>query len=206
VRGAKHLAPTAGGVVVLGEKLEVLGHRKSLAVPAELKLIAALDAPGRVLGVLGDGHTLEIDLRDGQRTELPLRVEYPVDVFACGGARFFAHWVEIVELDAAGREHRYKLPGHPMTVTAAGDKIYTATKEGTLWEIDRPSGKLRDLGLGGWHGAVSMAVDHELLYVVTRIGKLWEIDPRARTSTIIDMEGWMGTLALRAAKPDACAP
>lgn len=211
VQGARHLAVTDGGIAVLGERLELLraAKQRGVAAPKELRFIAAEPAPADkralVLGVYADGRSALIDVRSGRADALPLRVEFPTDVYACSGLRFFAHWVEIVETAAGGHDRRYKLPGHPTTVAAGGDFIYAATKEGALWEIDRRSRKERDLGLGGWHGALSMAVEHGKLYVVTRVGKLWEIDPRAGTSTIIDMEGWPSALALRAATPDACS-
>ena len=75
-------------------------------------------------------------------------------------------------------------------------KLWIATKDGPLLEIDRATSAQRDLGLGNWFGTLGLAYAEGALFAVTVAGKLWRIDPQRREKTIVSMDGWQGAIDL----------
>jgi hypothetical protein len=159
---------------VHGERTEIV---RTFTKPAAL---AARDG-GRV-AVLADGRAEELD---GTRW-----------------TRLNAGRETTIFLTAPKPEWRKLVPGtiRAFAVTADGDTLYAATREGPLWEVKLATGARRDLGLGGWWGTLALAAAPGKLYAVTQAGKLWEIDPTAGTKQIVQMSGWEGALALAAAR------
>jgi hypothetical protein len=136
---------------------------------------------------------VEIDRRSGRRRVLAPAVPHARLLAADGAAIFIEREGAIEE---ATTPRRWKVTGRAIALTAADGKLYVATKEGPLWEIDRASGAARDLGLGGWWGTIALAAGGGKLYAVTQAGKLWEVDPAAHTKTILTMSGWESALSL----------
>ena len=91
-----------------------------------------------------------------------------------------------------------KVPGTIRASVIDGGKLYAATREGPLWEVDVASGARRNLGLGGWWGTIALGAAGGKLYAVTITGKVWEIDPAAGTKTIVQMAGWENAIAIAA--------
>jgi hypothetical protein len=149
---------------------------------------------GAQLYAVTDGDdVVELDDRRGRRRVLAHEPNV-WSLFSDGAALFVARKDEVVQLLPTRR--RYPLAGRPAAAAATAHKLYVATREGPLWEIDRQSAAARDLGLGGWWGTLALAATAGRLYAVTQSGKLWEIDPGARTKTVWQMSGWEGALAL----------
>ena len=92
------------------------------------------------------------------------------------------------------------VPGTVRAFAVDGAKLYAATREGPLWELDLVTKKTRDLGLGGWWSTLALAAAGGKLYAATQAGKLWEIDPAAGTKKIVQMSGWEGALSLAIAR------
>jgi hypothetical protein len=90
----------------------------------------------------------------------------------------------------------WKLTGQPVAAAACGGKVFVATKEGPLWQLDRATGRQRDLGLGAWWTTLALACQGTHLYAATQSGKLWDIDYAAQTKTALAMDGWQNTAAL----------
>ena len=95
-----------------------------------------------------------------------------------------------------GSDRRWKVAGRPIALAAADGRLYVATKEGPLWQIDRKSGQQTDLQLGDWWGTLALAAGGGQLWAVTVAGKLWHIDPARRQKTIVAMDGWQGAIDL----------
>jgi hypothetical protein len=139
-----------------------------------------------------DGAVVQIDLRSGKRATV---AELPrVHRLAADGARVFAEADGVVI--EAGSPRRWKVAGRPIALAAGDGKLWVATKEGGLWEIDRASSQQHELQLGDWWGTLGLAYADHALYAVTVAGKLWRIDPHERTKTIVAMDGWQGAIDL----------
>ena len=179
------VALLARGCISLVER----GRRR--AVPGRFADARAL-ACGASLWALVPGAVVRVDARRGTRTTA-IALPRARLVAAEGAAVFVEADGVVVE---AGAPRRWTVPGHPIALAAGDGKLYVATHEGPLWEIDRATGKERDLGLGDWWGVLGMAAGGRQLFVATVSGKLWRIDPAARTKTIVAMDGWQGAIGL----------
>ena len=80
-----------------------------------------------------------------------------------------------------GTDRKWKIAGRPIALAAGDGKLYVATKEGPLWEVDRATGTQRNLGLGDWWGTIALAYGDHALYAVTVAGKLWKHRSAATT-------------------------
>jgi hypothetical protein len=135
---------------------------------------------------------VQIDLASGKRTTV---LEVPrLHRIAAEGAALFAEADGVVV--EVGTDRKWKIAGRPIALAAGDGKLYAATKEGPLWEIDRASGKQRTLPLGDWWGTLALAYGDHALYAVTVAGKLWRIDPARDGKTIVSMDGWQGAVDL----------
>jgi hypothetical protein len=175
--------------VLAGARLTVDGR----AVPGRFDDVTALAAGGATLWGRTRGALVQIDARSGRRANVLELAD--IHLVAADGAAAFAeaHGV-IVEV---GTDRRWKVAGRPIALAAGAGKLWIATKEGPLWEIDRQSGAQRDLALGDWWGTVALAHGGGgQLYAVTVAGKLWHIDPASRQKTIVAMDGWQGAIDL----------
>ncbi len=197
-------APQASAVATLADgRVAVLaGARLTIAadgaaarnrtIPGHFGDVKAL-AGGRALWALvGDG-AVRIDVSSGQRERvvtLPRAHRLAVD--RAGDALFVEADGVIVE---AGTSRSWRVPGRPIALAAAAGKLWIATKEGPLFEIDRATASQRDLGLGNWFGTLGLAATADgQLFAVTVAGKLWRIDPQRREKTIVSMDGWQGAI------------
>ena len=93
-------------------------------------------------------------------------------------------------------DRKWKVAGRPIALAAGDGKLWAATKEGPLVQIDRRTGAQTPLGLGDWWGTLALAFADGKLYAVTLSGKLWQIDPIKREKTIVAMDGWQGAIDL----------
>ena len=181
--------------VVGGHRVAVLaGDRLTLdgrALPGHFARVRAL-AGGAALWGLTDAGVVTIDLASGKQV-LALVAPH-AHLIAADGSDAFA------EVDGRigkiGAELRCKVAGRPIALAAGDGKLFVATREGPLWEVDRDSCRARDLGLGGWWGTLALAWADDGLYAVTVAGKLWRIDPARRQKTIVAMDGWQGAIDL----------
>src|SRR5258706_7225067 len=57
-----------------------------------------------------------------------------------------------------------RVPGTVRAFAVDGAKLYAATREGPLWELDLVTKKTRDLGMGGWWGTLALAAAGGKLY------------------------------------------
>lgn len=174
-------------VVLAGGRLTVDGK----PIPGRFDDVRAITG-GASLWARTDGAVVQIDVKSGKRAVL---LELPrLHRLATDGAALFAEADGTVV--TVGGDRRWKVDGHPIALAAGDGKLWAATKEGGLWEIDRASGAQRDLELGQWWGTLGLAYADHALYAVTVAGKLWRIDPRKREKTIVAMDGWQGAIDL----------
>ncbi|MCU1280271.1 MAG: hypothetical protein JWM53_3817, partial [bacterium] len=138
--------------LLAGDKLTVDGR----ALPGRFDQVRAL-AGGASLWALTVAGVSRVDLKSGALT-LAL-VEPHAHLVAADGVDAFAeHDGAIVQI---GRARSWKVPGRPIALAAGDGKLWVATREGPLYEVDRASGARRDLGLGDWWGTVALAyADH----------------------------------------------
>lgn len=191
--GATAMAACDGGEVALwarGRVTLVNGARRR-ALRGRLPGVRAL-ACGADLWALVPDAVVRVDRARGRRlATVPLpRARL---LAAEGAAAFAAVDGAIVEV---GTARRWPVRGHAIALAAGDGKLYVATHEGPLWEIDRATGRARALGLGDWWGVLGMAAGGRQLFVATVSGKLWRIDPAARTKTIVAMDGWQGAIGV----------
>lgn len=189
-------APHASAIaVVAGTRVAVLaGGRVTVdgkALSGRFDDVTAL-AGGELLWGRTDTGVVQIDVRSGKRAVVVALAR--VHRLAADGAALFAEADGVVV--EAGSDRRWKLTGRPIALAAGDGKLWAATKEGALWEIDRTSGAQRDLALGDWWGTLALAYADHALYAVTVAGKLWKIDPQRREKTIVSMDGWQGAIDL----------
>jgi hypothetical protein len=186
---ATAVATLDGGRVALlaGEVLTVDGRR----VPGKFGDLRAL-AGGALLWGAGDAQVVSIDPKTGARVTV---VSLPrLHRVAADGASVFAEADGVIV--EAGVPRRWKVSGRPVALAAGAGKLWVATKEGPLWEIDRATGTQRDLKLGDWWGTLALGFAGGQLYAVTVAGKLWRIDPHKGDKTIVAMDGWQGAVDL----------
>jgi hypothetical protein len=161
-------------------------------VPAKLTDVVGLAGGETMLWGRTAGSVVQIDVASGKRTTV---LELPrLHRIAAEGAALFAEADGVVV--EVGTDRKWKIAGRPIALAAGDGKLYAATKEGPLWEIDRASGKQRTLPLGDWWGTLALAYGDHALYAVTVAGKLWRIDPARDGKTIVSMDGWQGAVDL----------
>jgi hypothetical protein len=181
VVGGKRVAVLAGGRISVDGK----------ALPGRFDDVTALTG-GELLWGRTDKGVVQIDAATGKRAAV---VELPrVHRLAADGSALFAEADGVVV--EVGTDRRWKLAGRPIALAAGDGKLWAATKEGPLWEVDRTAGTQRDLALGDWWGTLALAYTDHALYAVTVAGKLWKIDPQRREKTIVSMDGWQGAIDL----------
>jgi hypothetical protein len=176
--------------VVHGEALTVLGTTARV-VPGRWGDVRALAGCGSHLYAAVDGEVVEITLPSGRRRSLA-RLTNPGPLACDGDAVLVAHDQAVEQLGGP----RWPAPGRALALAAGGGRVFVATREGPLWQIDRASARRRDLGLGGWWGTRALATDGTRVYAATQAGKLWEIDVARLQKTIVSMSGWEAALAL----------
>ena len=158
-----------GRVAVLaGARILVDGK----AIPGRFDDVRAL-AGGAMLWARSDGAVVQIDLRSGKRA-IVLRA----GARASHRRRRRQRLRRVRRRRARGR-HRAPLEGagQPIALAAGDGKLWLATKAGPLVEVDRATGRERNLPLGDWWGTIALAYADHALYAVTVAGKLWRIDP-----------------------------
>jgi outer membrane protein assembly factor BamB len=186
----------ASAVTVVGKRTVVLAGGKLVV---DGKAIAGSFADGLELAggnaflwMRTATSVVRVDLASGKRATV-LELSRVHRIAADGDALFAEADGVIVE---AGTDRKWKIAGHPIALAAGDGKLYVATKEGPLWEVDRADGKQRDLQLGDWWGTLALAYGDHGLYAVTVAGKLWHIDPQRREKTVVAMDGWQGAIDL----------
>lgn len=161
-------------------------------VPADLHDLLGLAGGDAILWGRTTTSVVQIDLATGKRTTV---LELPrLHRIAADGASVFAEADGVVV--EVGTDHKWKITGRPIALAAGDGKLYVATKEGPLWEVDRATGTQRNLGLGDWWGTIALSYGDHALYAVTVAGKLWKIDPQRRQKTIVAMDGYQGAVDL----------
>jgi hypothetical protein len=184
---ARAVAVVAGQVALLGTDALTVDGR---VLPGKFSDVRALAGSAQLWGATTTSVVL-IDPKSGKRTtQLELA---NIRHIAADGASVFAEADGVVV--EVGSARRWKIVGRPIALAAGDGKLWVATKEGPLWEIDRHSGKSRNLGLGDWWGTVAL-VHSDALYAVTVAGKIWRIDPARGEKTIVAMDGWQGAIDL----------
>jgi hypothetical protein len=173
--------------LLAGDRLTVDGR----ALPGRFAEVRAL-AGGASLWALTVAGVSRVDPTSGALT-LALVDPHAHLIAADGDEGFAEHDGVIVRIGSA---RSWKVPGRPIALAAGDGKLWVATKEGPLYEVDRASGTRRDLGLGDWWGTVALAYAGHALYAVTVAGKLWRIDPTGPNKTIVAMDGWQGAIDL----------
>ena len=143
----------------------------------------------REYGISGDSVW---SLTAGRRVELA-KIRHAWFVVCDGDAVLVLH-DRVVEQVGAGRS--WSFVGRPLALAASAGQLFVATTEGPLWQIDRQSGRRRDLGLGGWWGTLALAAEGTHLYAATQSGKIWSIDFAAVQKEALQMGGWEATLAM----------
>jgi hypothetical protein len=172
--------------------LEVAG--KTRAVPGQkddLVQVAACD--GAPCGLTGGAEVVRIEASSGRRTPVA-KWPHPGLLLSDGNVLLGVHDGAVEEVGASSRS--WKLDGHAIAGAACDGRVFVATHEGPLWQLDRASGRKRDLGLGGWWGTLALACRGTHLYAATQSGKLWDIDFAAGTKRALAMDGWQSTVAL----------
>jgi hypothetical protein len=190
---AKVVGATA--IAALGSRVAVAAGNRILvdgrAVPGRYAGVRAL-AAGTSLWALTVAGASRVDVDYGGLT-LELVDPRAHLIAADGDAAFVESDGTIVQV---GGGRNYKVPGRPIALAAGDGKLWVATREGPLFELDRASGTRRELGLGDWWGTVGLAYADHAIYAVTVAGKLWRIDPVKREKTIVAMDGWQGAVDL----------
>jgi hypothetical protein len=185
-----HDAPLVVAVAHARGLLEVAG--KQHPVPGKQDDLVQLGAAAGALYGLTRAHALvTIDEQTGKRTPV---ATWPRSGLLAGGVGIHDGVVEVLG-DAT---RKWPVTGTPIAAAATGERVFFATREGPLWQVDLATGRKRDLGLGSWWGALAMAAQGTHVYVATQSGKLWDIDIAAGTKTAVAMEGWQNTIALAA--------
>jgi hypothetical protein len=190
---ASAVATLADGRVAIlaGARLTVAAHGRTRAIPGRFGELRALAGGTELWGLVADG-AVRIDLASG-RQERVVTLARAHRLAADGGALFVEADGVIVE---AGTPHQWRVPGRPIALAAAAGKLWVATKEGPLWELDLATGSRRELGLGDWWGTLGLVAADGQLWAVTVAGKLWRIDPVRHEKTILSMDGWQGAVDL----------
>lgn len=190
---ASAVATLADGRVALlaGDRLTVVTSGRGRAIAGHFGNLRALAGGAELWGLVADG-AVRIELPSGKQTRVATLARAH-RLAADGSALFVEADGVIVE---AGAARSWKVPGRPIALAAAAGKLWAATKEGPLWEVDRATGRQRELGLGDWWGTLGLVAADGQLWAVTVAGKLWRIDPERHEKTIVAMDGWQGAVDL----------
>jgi hypothetical protein len=170
------------------------GHRRR-AVPGKQDDLTLLVRAGeRLCGATQSGELVEIDVATGRRTTLGKwkRIHH----LTADGETLLVEHEGTLEVVGSSPPASWKLEGHPIALTAVSGHVFYATREGPLWQLDRATGRKRDLGLGGWWGTLALAAEATRLYAVTQSGKIWAIDFARLEKKALAMDGWQGAVAL----------
>jgi len=167
------------------------------ALPGRVDDLVQLVGGGtRLFGATRAGDVVELSLTNGARTTMAHFARPPLLGFD-GTKLLAAHDGVIEELGVpANKARKWPVVGKPIALAATATRVYCATREGPLWQIEREAGSQRDLGLGGWWGTLALDADQAGVYVATQSGKLWQIDPTTLTKVAAAMDGWAGTVGL----------
>jgi hypothetical protein len=185
-----HASPLVLAVAHEKGLLEVAG--KQHVVPGNDDLVQLAAAGGKLYGLTRKNEVMEIDDASGKRTA---RGTWAHAGLLAGDTMPLGIHDGVVEVIGAP-DKKWPITGHPIAAAATGERLFVATREGPLWQIDLATGRQRDLGLGGWWGTLAMAAQATHLYVATSSGKVWDIDYAAGTKTALAMDGWQGTVGI----------
>ncbi len=184
-----------GRLVVLDARgLLVVDGKKRARIPGanqEPRDIAPLGA--RVAAVTDDDDVIAIDPASGKREPLG-HVAQAGPLATDGNVVLIGHGREVTQLGGPS----WKLGGRPIALAASDGRVFAATKEGPLYQLDRATGRTRDLGGGAWFNVLAMQATATRLYVLTTSGKVWAIDfteepPRKQA---LAFDGWQMAIGL----------
>jgi hypothetical protein len=149
-------------------------------------------AGGAALWSLGSDGVSRVDLRSGKLARALAEPRARL-LAADGDAAFCEYDNTIVQI---GTARTWSVPGRPIAMAAGDGKLWVATHEGPLWQLDRASAGVVKLELGDWWGTLGLVYADHALYAVTVAGKIWRIDPAKNEKTIVAMDGWQGAIDL----------
>ena len=181
--------------VVHGKGLSVGDPAKLRAVPGKNDDLKELVVVGtRLCATTKGGEVVQIDAKTGKRT---LLAKWPfVGFLAADGEVLIASHDKTIEVVGATPPASWNVGGYPIAFAAAAGHVFVATHEGPLYQLDRATGLVRDLGMGGWFNTLGLAATATRLYAVTTSGKLWEIDFAQSKKSALAMDGWQMAIAL----------
>ena len=185
-----------GRLVVRDAKgLVVIDGPKRRVVPGDNRDVQELFVVGtRLCATTKGDEVVQIDPVSGKRTVLG---KWPnLSFLAADGDLLIATHGKTVEVVGATPLAAWLLGGHPIAIAAAAGHVFVATREGPMYQLDRATGLVRDLGMGGWFNTLGLAADATHLYAVTTSGKVWEIDFAQSKKTALAMDGWQMAIAL----------
>lgn len=188
--------PKGRFAAVIGDGLFVLDNSAARKqIPGRFADLRSLAVPGtRLCGATDTGDVVQIDLATGKRTTL---AHWPrLGRIAADGEALLAEHDGVIEEVGVRPIRNWKLTGHVLAMTAVDDHVFAATREGPLWQLDRTSGRTRELGFGSWFGTLALAADGTRLYVVTQSGKLWQLDFAKHEKSALAMGGWEAAVGL----------
>jgi hypothetical protein len=190
-------APHVTALAVIAGKLALLAGKQLTVdgkiVPGDFSDVRALAAGSHQLWAINRAGVVRIDARRGQ--PIVALVDPHVHRLAVDQEDAFAETDGVIV--QVGTAQRWKVPGRPIALAAGNGKLWAATREGPLYEIDRASGAVRKLeGIGDWWTTLALAFSDGQLYAVTLSGKVWRIDPLKPEKTIVAMDGWQRTIDL----------
>lgn len=196
IEAAPHASAVAtldnGRVAVLaGDALTIASHGRKRTIPGHFADVKAVAGGAALYALAADGAE-RVDIASGRRQRVvTMPHAHRLAVDAGGDALFVEADGVVVE---AGTARSWRVPGRPIALAAGAGKLWIATKDGPLLELDRATSVQRDLGLGNWFGTLGLAFAEGQLWAVTVAGKLWRIDPQRREKTIVSMDGWQGAI------------
>jgi hypothetical protein len=186
---------TARVAIAHKKGLTIVDGAKKRAVPGKQDDLLRLAGLGeRLYGATSTGELVEIDVASGKRKSLGKWTR--IGQLAADGELLLVEHEGTLEAVGSTPPVSWKLEGHAIAMTAAAGHVFYATREGPLWQLDRASGRKRDLGLGGWWGTLALAADSTHLYAVTQSGKIWTIDFAKSEKSALAMDGWQNAVAL----------
>ena len=203
------LVQLAGGrlVVLDARGLLIVDRKKQKRVPGAAKDVRDL-APlgGRLAAVTASDDVVAIDPASGNREPLG-HVAQAGPLATDGDVVLIAHGREVTQVGGSWgpdegrggqRPYKCKLSGRPIALAASDGRVFAATKEGPLVQLDRATGRTRDLGGGAWFNVLAMQATATRLYVLTTSGKVWAIDftqdPPKKQALAFD--GWQMAIGL----------
>jgi hypothetical protein len=187
--------PTGRYAAVIGDGLFVIDGAKRKQIPGKFGDLRSLAAPGtRLCGASDGGEVVQIDVATGKRLTL---AHWPrLGRVAADGEALLAEHDGLIEEVGVTPVRNWKFVGHVLAMAAVDGHVFAATREGPLWQLDRATGRVRDLGFGSWFGTLALAAEGTRLYVVTQSGKLWQLDFAKGEKTALAMGGWEAAVGL----------